>query len=163
VLATDRVAIGPQATAPDLLEELAARGARLLTGTLAAFALGEIVPAPQPAAGVAYAPKLTREEARLDWTKPAAALERQVRAFTPWPGAWFENAGERIKVLAAGVAEEGRARPAPGTVLDGAPATVACGSGALRLLRLQREGKAALDAAAFLRGYPLAPGTRLGG
>jgi methionyl-tRNA formyltransferase len=161
VLATDHVAIGPRSTSATLHEELSVRGARLLVGTLAAFARGEIEPAPQPATGVAYAPKVTREEGRLDWTKPAAALERQVRAFAPWPGAWFETGGERIKVLAA-AAEEGSSGAAPGTVLDAAP-SVACGGGGLRLLRLQREGKAPLDAAAFLRGHPLGPGTQLGG
>ncbi|MBX6323383.1 MAG: methionyl-tRNA formyltransferase, partial [Rhodospirillaceae bacterium] len=108
VLATDRTAIGPQTTAAELQEELATRGARLLVATLAAYADGEVKPVPQPSTGATYAPKLTREEGRIDWSQPASALDRQIRAFAPWPGAWFERAGERIKVLAAvPVAEAG--------------------------------------------------------
>ena len=84
----------------------------------------------------------------------------QCRALNPWPGTWFEHDGERIRVLAAEPLEEGGNRP-PGTVID-EQATIACGSGALRLLRLQRPGKAAMNADAFLRGYELAPGTVLG-
>jgi methionyl-tRNA formyltransferase len=124
------------------------------------FAHGEVAPVPQPVEGATYAPKLTREEGRLDWAKPAVALDRQVRAFTPWPGAWFQRAGERIKVLAAEPVEGAKGRP--GQVLDEVP-TVACGEGALRLKRLQREGRAALDGAAFLRGYALPPGSVLDG
>jgi len=120
------------------------------TGTLAARV--------QPAEGVTYAKKLGRDEGRLDWSKPAAALERAVRALNPSPGVWFEHAGERVKVLAAGIVES-RGRE-PGTVLDDV-LTVACGAGSLRLLRLQRAGRAPMDAADFLRGYPLPAGTQL--
>jgi methionyl-tRNA formyltransferase len=112
---------------------------------------------PQPAEGVVYAAKLTRDDGRLDWTKSAAELERQVRAFDPWPGAWFQHRGERIKVLAA---KRVPAKSAPGTVLDASP-SISCGEDALQLLRLQRPGKGPLDAADFLRGFPLSPGTAL--
>ncbi len=120
---------------------------------------GRLAPRQQPEAGVTYAKKLRREEGALDWRRDAVALERAVRAFDPWPGAWFELAGERIKVLQAGLAE---AVPgaAPGTVLD-AGLAVACGTGALRLLRLQRAGRAPQAAEAFLRGHPIAAGTVL--
>ena len=103
--------------------------------------------------------RLDRDEGRLDWRRPAADLERAVRALNPWPGTWFRHDGERIKVLAAAVVEAPAAAP-PGGVVDDR-LTVACGSGALRLLRVQRGGRAPAEADAFLRGYPVAAGTRL--
>ena len=160
ILLQEATPIGPDDTGAALHDRLAEMGARLIVAALPAVAAGTLVPRPQPATGVTHAPKLTREEGRLDWRRPATELERQVRAFDPWPGAWFETRGERIKVLSAtSVAIDTAA--APGTVLDAAPA-VACRGGALRLRRLQRAGKAALDAADFLRGFPLPPGTVLG-
>jgi methionyl-tRNA formyltransferase len=108
---------------------------------------------------VTYAKKLQRDEGHLDWRKPAVELERAVRALNPAPGVWFEHDGERIKVLAAASTEGGVDAP-PGTVLDGA-LTIACRAGALRLTRLQRAGRAAVDAEAFLRGYALPPGSQL--
>jgi methionyl-tRNA formyltransferase len=158
-LLAETVAIGPETTAATLHDELAALGARLIVRALAGRADGTLVPRAQPAAGVTYAKKLARGEGRLDWAKPAVELERAVRALNPAPGVWFERGGERIKVLAATVAA-GRADAAPGTVLDDSLA-IACGSGALRLTRLQRAGRGAVDAEAFLRGYPLPPGTLL--
>ncbi|HKF72682.1 MAG TPA: methionyl-tRNA formyltransferase [Stellaceae bacterium] len=153
------VPIGPETTAAALHDELAALGARLIVRALAGRAEGTLVPRPQPAEGVTYAKKLGRDEGRLDWGKPAAELECAVRALNPAPGVWFERGGERIKVLAAMLAaSRGDARP--GTVLDDA-LTIACGSGALRLRKVQRAGRAAVDAVAFLRGYPLPPGTRI--
>ncbi|MPY70353.1 MAG: methionyl-tRNA formyltransferase [Alphaproteobacteria bacterium] len=159
MLLRDAVPIGPDTTAGALHDALAALGARLIVEALDGLAAGTLTPTPQPAEGATYARKLDRDEARLDWREDAAALERRVRGFDPWPGAWFAHDGARIRVAAAAVAP---ARPgaAPGTVLDDAP-TVACGDGALRLLRLQRPGRAAMDAAAFLRGYALPPGTVL--
>src|SRR5690606_3902125 len=118
---------------------------------------GSLPALPQPAAGASYAAKLRREEARLDWRRPAPALERQVRAFTPWPGAFFEFGGTALKVLAAVVVE---ARGEPGEVLDGR-LTVACGEQALRPTRLQRPGKAALPSEDLLRGFSIPSGTRL--
>ncbi len=134
-------------------------GARLIVAALDGLSGGGLRPAPQPARGVTYARRLDRDEGRLDWRRPAADLERAVRALNPWPGTWFRHAGERIKVLAAAVVET-PAAAAPGTVVDGR-LTVACGSGALRLLRVQRGGRAPAEADAFLRGYPVAAGTGL--
>jgi methionyl-tRNA formyltransferase len=121
--------------------------------------LAEDPPAvPQPEDGATYAPKLTKADGRLDWTAEAAALERRVRALNPWPGTFFDHAGEQVRVLAASV-EPGEGTP--GTLLDDA-ALVATGAGALRLLRLQRPGRAAMDAADFLRGFTLPRGAALG-
>jgi methionyl-tRNA formyltransferase len=141
-----------------LHDALAAIGARLIVAALAGLAAGTLKPTPQPEAGVSYAKKLAREDGRLDWRRPAAELERLVRALDPWPGAFFEAGGERIKVLAA---ETIAATGAPGAVIDDR-LTIACGEAALRLLRLQRAGKAPMPAAEFLRGHPVPPGTELG-
>jgi methionyl-tRNA formyltransferase len=146
--------IGPRTTTPALHDELAAIGARLILRALA-----EDPPAvPQPAEGVTYAPKIAKEDGRLDWSRPAAALERQVRALNPWPGCFFAQGGEVLRVLAAEAVD---ASGVPGTVLDASPA-IACGAGALRLLTVQRAGRAAMDAAAFLRGFPLPVGSVVG-
>ena len=157
MLLTGRTRIGPATTGQTLHDTLSALGAELIVDALARLERGALPATPQPETGATYAKKLSREEARIDWTLPAAALERRIRAFTPWPGSWFEHGGQRIKVIAASVAA---GAGAPGTVLDG-QLTVACGSGALRIGRLQREGKAAADAEAFLRGFEVPPGTVL--
>ncbi len=154
MLLAEATPIGPRTTTPELHDTLAAIGASLILRALA-----ESPPAvPQPG-GATYAPKIAKEDGRLDWSRPAAELDRRVRALTPWPGTFFHHSGEAIRVLAAEPAEG--AGP-PGTVLDDAP-TVACGGGALRLRRLQRPGRAPLAADAFLRGFPLPPGTILSG
>ncbi len=158
MLLSGRVPITPETTAASLHDALAELGAKLIVGALGALARGGLTAVPQPTEGVTLAPKLDRGEGRLDWRCEAVHLERAVRAFHPWPGAWFEHAGERVKVLAAEAVERGGE---PGTVLDDR-LTVACGAGALRLLRIQKAGKAAMDAAAFLRGNPVPAGTRLG-
>ena len=158
MLLRQAVPIGPKATAGELTNSLAALGSDLMAAALDRLARGELVAHPQPPDGVTYARKLRREEARLDWRRPAVQLERQVRAFDPWPGAWFEGRGERVRVLEAEVIP-GPGTP-PGTVIDEAP-TIACGTGALRPLRLQRPGRAAMTAAEFLRGFALPPGTVL--
>ncbi len=148
------VPITPRTTGASLHDTLAAIGAELILRALDEWP----APVPQPAEGVTYAPKLERADARLDWAQPAAALERRVRAFDPWPGTATTLAGATLKVLAAEPAEgEGPA----GVTLDDR-LTVACGQGALRLLRVQLPGRAALDAAAFLRGHPVPAGSRLG-
>src|SRR4030095_14284655 len=113
---------------------------------------------PQPDDGVTYAHKLGKEEGALDWRRPAAELERKVRAFHPWPRPWSDAEGERIKVLGAALT---LAAGAPGTVSigrDGFP-VVACGVGGLKLLKLQRAGKSAQAADAFLRRFALGAGT----
>ena len=154
MLLKEAVPIGPRTTTPELHDALSGVGARLILRALA-----EDPPAvPQPEEGVTYAPKISKEDGRLDWSQPAAALERRVRALTPWPGTFFTHGVEVIRVSAAEVVD---GSGAPGTVLDGGP-TVACGEGALRLLRLQRPGRAAMGAADFLRGYALPAGTVLG-
>jgi methionyl-tRNA formyltransferase len=160
MLLKESVPIGPDTTAGALHDALAALGARLIVRALAGLESGALVPAPQPAGGVTYAKKITKDEARLDWRAPAALLARRIRAFNPFPGAWFEAKGERIRVLAAeAVAAAGRAAK-PGTVLD-ARLAIACGAGALRPTLLQRAGKAPMAADAFLRGFALPPGTVL--
>jgi methionyl-tRNA formyltransferase len=130
-----------------------------MLAALDGVAAGWLIAAPQPQEGVTYARKIGREEARLDWRLDSIDLERRVRALDPWPGSFFEMDGERIRVHAA-VDLPGPAGGVPGTVLDDR-LSVACGEGVLRLLRLQRPGRAALDAPAFLRGFPIPPGTRL--
>jgi methionyl-tRNA formyltransferase len=116
------------------------------------------MPVPQPDTGATYAPKLSREDGRIGWARDAAAIARQVRAFDPWPGTFSTLDGVVLKVLAADVAE---GSGPPGTLL-GEGLCVACGQGALRLTKVQLSGRAAMDAAAFLRGHKLPPGTRLG-
>ncbi|HWE71528.1 MAG TPA: methionyl-tRNA formyltransferase [Stellaceae bacterium] len=151
MLLRERVPIAPHATALGLRGDLATLGAQLALRAL--DAIETLQPQPQPEDGVTYAKKLTREEERIDWTKPAHVLERQVRAIP----SWFDAKGERIKLLTAALADS---VGAPGTVLDAAP-TIACGEAALRLVKVQRPGRGPIDADAFLRGFALPPGTVL--
>src|SRR5579872_3527511 len=161
ILLSESVRIDALETAGTLLDRLAPIGAALLPRALAALARGTAVETPQAAEGVTYAKKIDPAEARIDWTRPAAEVDRQIRGLAPAPGAWCEYAADgrplRIKALLS-AAEDGRG--APGTLLDDR-LLVACGEGAVRLLRAQREGRAAQNAADFLRGFPLAPGARL--
>ena len=159
MLLREAVPIGPETTAEMLHDTLAGLGAQMIVRTLDDLAAGTLTPEPQPAEGATYAKKLTRDDGVIDWRKPAAEIERQVRALTPWPGAFFSHDGKRIKLLAAEV-RPNAAHKTPGTVLDG-ELSVACGEGVLRLTRLQREGRAAMAADAFLRGYALPVGTEL--
>ena len=151
--------IGLETTAGELTEALARLGGVLIVETLQMAANGPLKSHPQPQEGVTYAAKLQREEGRLDWRRAAAELARQVRAFDPWPGAYFDFRGERIRVIAA-AALAGSASGPPGTVLD-EQLSVACREGVLRLSRLQRPGRAALAVEDFLRGSPIAAGTVL--
>ena len=153
MLLREAVPLGPRATAAGLHDVLAEMGARMVVAALGA---GDLVGVPQPE-GATYAPKLTRESGRLDWALDAAALDRTVRAMVPWPGAFTRLGGEVVKVLDA-LPEEGTGEP--GVTLDGA-LLVACGMGALRLLRVQRPGRAPMDAAAMLRGRAVPAGTQL--
>lgn len=144
--------IGPQDTAADLHDRLAEIGAKLILEELARPSTPEI----QDEALANYAPKLSREDARLDFRLPAAQLERRIRAFFPWPGALALMGDMVLKILAAEVvAGEG----VPGTMLDD-HLTIACGEGALRITRLQRAGKNAMSTADFLRGTKLPEGAR---
>ncbi len=151
------VPIGPDTDAGALHDALSGLGGLLIVEALAGLEAGTLSEVPQHDAGATYAHKIEKGEERIDWSRPAASLDCHVRAFAPWPGAWFELDGERIKVLAAEVAA---GDGVPGTVLDEA-LTVACGAGALRLLRVQRAGRAAMDSAAFLRGTPAPKGAVL--
>ena len=155
VLLEGRTAVDGK-TAGELTDELAALGAGLMVRVLADLAAFPEVP--QSDDGVTYAHKIDKAEARIDWGRSAVEIERQVRAFNPAPGAWFEFGGERCKVLAAEVVAGGGA---PGAVLDDV-LTVAGGDGALRLVRLQRAGRPAMDAADLLRGWAIPAGTVLG-
>ncbi|HET6220646.1 MAG TPA: methionyl-tRNA formyltransferase [Dongiaceae bacterium] len=160
MLLAERTPISAADTAETVHDRLAELGGRLIVSTLDALVGKTIEPVPQPDDGVTYAHKLGKEEGALDWRRPAAELERKVRAFHPWPGTWFDVQGERIKVLQAALALAGGA---PGTVSigrDGFP-VVTCGVGGLKLLKLQRAGKSAQAADAFLRGFALAAGTVL--
>ncbi|MEL7348520.1 MAG: methionyl-tRNA formyltransferase, partial [Pseudomonadota bacterium] len=148
--------IGAEDTAATLHDRLAGMTAALLAETLPRIASG-LSAEPQPAEGVTYAAKIDKAEARIDWTRPAAAVSAHIRGLSPFPGAWCEIAGDRVKVL---MAEEATGIAAPGTVLD-AGLTVACGTGAVRLTVLQRAGRGAQDAATFLRGFPVSPQTTL--
>lgn len=161
VLSTATVRIGPLDTADTLHDRLAEAGARLLVETLAAIERGEAVETPQADEGVTYAKKISAKAARLKWTRPAAELDRKIRGLSPFPGAWFEAPSDkgpvRIKALLSRY-EDGEG--APGEVLDDA-LLIACGEGAVRLLKVQREGRGPQDADVFLRGFPLRAGQRL--
>ena len=125
--------------------------------TLGQLDCGEITPQPQVAEGVTYASKIDKQEARIDWNKPAREVDWHIRGLSPFPGAWCEIAGERVKVLMSAV-ESGSGRP--GAACDDA-LLIACGEGAIRLTRLQRAGKAGTDARGFLNGFAVPKGTRL--
>ncbi|WP_121065616.1 methionyl-tRNA formyltransferase [Chachezhania antarctica] len=155
VLQRRKVEIGAEETTAELHDRLSALGAKAIIEALAQ--LPQLVAEPQPEDGVTYAAKIDKAEARIDWTRPAEEIDRQIRGLSPFPGAWTEIAGDRVKVLGA---RPGRGEGAPGEVLDDA-LTVACGSGAVELTRLQRSGKAAQDRDVFLRGHPVPAGTRL--
>ncbi|HTH28946.1 MAG TPA: methionyl-tRNA formyltransferase [Sphingobium sp.] len=142
-------------TAGELTAELAGLGARLMVDVLANLAA--YPPVPQPAEGVTYAAKIDKAESRIDFALPAEAVERQVRAFNPAPGAWFAIGGERVKILAAEVVAEGGAA---GTVLDDG-LLIACGTGAIRPTLVQRAGKGAMPATEMLRGFAIPAGTQL--
>ena len=154
MLASARVPIEDK-TSGELHAELAEIGARLMVETLAQ--LDQLKPEPQSELGATYAPKIDKTEARIDWSRSAEQIEREVRAFAPFPGAWFDLDGERIKLLKARVIG---VNGAPGTVLD-EELTIACGDAAIRPLTMQRAGKPAMSAEEFLRGKRVPAGTIL--
>jgi methionyl-tRNA formyltransferase len=153
MLLVEATPIGPKDTAADLHDRLAEIGARLIVEALAHPA----TPVPQDDALATYAAKLSREDARLNFTKPAAELERQIRAHHPWPGSLLLLGDAVIKILSAEIVE---AEGTPGCLLDD-QFTIACGEHALRPTRLQRAGKAAMSTAEFLRGYQIPPDTKI--
>lgn len=141
-------------TAGELTAELSAMGARLTVTVLADLAAHPAVP--QPEDGVTYAAKIDKAETRLDFAQPADAVQRQVRAFNP-PGAWFDANGERVRVLEAAMAD---GSGTPGTILD-SELTIACGTGAIQPIVVQRAGRGVMSADELLRGFPIPAGTRL--
>jgi methionyl-tRNA formyltransferase len=146
--------ITPTTTTTGLHDTLAMLGAKLILDALAS----PPAPVPQSEADATYAPKLTREDGRIDWTQSAAAIDRRIRALDPWPGTFTTIGGTPLKILTATPVT---AAGPPGTVLD-TTLTVACGNQAIKLTKIQLPGRAALDARAFLRGHPLPPGTHFG-
>ncbi|KIC39961.1 methionyl-tRNA formyltransferase [Ruegeria sp. ANG-R] len=155
VLMHEATEIGPDETTAQLHDRLSTMGAHLIVEALAK--LPGLAPEPQPEAGVTYAAKIDKSEARVDWSAPATEVDRQIRGLSPFPGAWTEAEGDRIKLLASRLAD---GQGTPGEVLDD-HLRVACGTGAVELLRLQRAGKGAQDRETFLRGWPIPVGTRL--
>lgn len=147
--------IEPEETTGQLHDRLSNIGAEAIVTAL--DDLAALVPEPQPEAGIVYAEKIDKSEARLDWAWHAAEVDRHIRGLSPFPGAWTEFDGQRIKFLSSRLAQ---GCGAPGEVLDDA-LTVACGRGAVQILRLQRAGKGAQDAEEFLRGHPMPRGARL--
>lgn len=151
------LAISPEDDAGSLHDKLAALGGEALIEILEQLHDGRARAVAQPHEGVTYAAKIDKRETQLDWQRPAAELERMVRAFRPVPGAGARLGEERLKVWRAAVAD---GRGEPGTLLDAGTLTVACGDGALRILELQRAGGRRVSAEEFLRGRPLPRGTR---
>jgi methionyl-tRNA formyltransferase len=165
VAMVERVPIDPDDTAGELHDRLAALGADLMGRALAALSRGSLGFTPQLPEGVTYAKKITNEEARIDWARPAKAVHDQVRGLSPFPGAFFtaglgkgkDSGEERVKVLRTVLAE---GAGEPGALLDAA-GTVACATGAVRLVQVQRAGRSPVSGEEFLRGARLGPGARL--
>ncbi|EDZ45304.1 methionyl-tRNA formyltransferase [Rhodobacterales bacterium Y4I] len=155
VLLREATAIGAEETTEQLHDRLSGMGAGLIVEALRR--LPELAPEVQPAEGVTYAEKIDKAEAQVDWSRQAAEVDRKIRGLSPFPGAWCEIEGQRVKLLASRLAE---GQGTPGEVLDDA-LTIACGNGAVQLLRLQRAGKSAQDPDVFLRGFPVPKGSRL--
>ncbi|MEQ5778297.1 methionyl-tRNA formyltransferase [Thalassospira sp. NFXS8] len=151
MLLMDEIAITPETYASGLHDDLAEMGGRLIVEALEKLPAGQLSATVQPEDGVTYAAKLEKTEGKLDFTDDAALLERKIRAFTPWPGAYFDFGKERIKVQAARHIVDASGQP--GEIIDD-QLTIACGAGGgLRPTRIQRPGKAAMDTEAVLRGY----------
>ncbi|GAB3447444.1 methionyl-tRNA formyltransferase [Insolitispirillum peregrinum] len=160
MLTRESLPITPTTTAASLHDQLAEMGARMVVEALDGLAAGRLTATPQPAEGVTYAAKIDKAEAHIDWSRPASDVARHINGLSPFPGAWCEVNGERVKIL---LAEQvaGHSTAAAGTLVD-ERLLVACGDGgAVRLLRLQRSGKAPLEAEALLRGWSLTVGTVL--
>ncbi|WP_375566772.1 methionyl-tRNA formyltransferase [Oceaniradius stylonematis] len=159
VAMTEKVAIGPDMTAGELHDALSQRGASLMVRAMAALEQGVLELVPQPDDGVTYAAKIAKDETRVDWAGDGADIHNHIRGLSPFPGAWcemrFGGKWERVKLLAS---TQAPGSGKPGAPIVGAPITVACGTGAVRLTRLQKAGGRPLDAETFLRGNPLATG-----
>lgn len=155
VLLREATAIGAEETTGQLHDRLSQMGARLITVALSR--LDDLVPEVQPSEAVTYAAKIDKAEAAVDWTRPAVEVDRLIRGLSPFPGAWTEIEGQRVKLLGSRLVE---GSGAAGEVLDNT-LRITCGTGAVQLLRLQRAGRGAQDTAEFLRGMPVPQGTRL--
>ncbi len=166
VIASLRTRIDALDTAGALHDRLSVAGAQLMVEAIGEIEAGRATARPQPQDGATYARKIRPAEARIRWDRPAARVDGQIRGLSPFPGAWFmaetERGPARIKALLScrAEAEDPAAGSRPGAVLDDA-LTIACGAGAVRILRLQREGRSAQDAEEFLRGFPLRAGMRV--
>jgi len=156
VLLAEKTAIGRK-TFGELHDELARLGADLMARALAAVERGTLSETPQPADGATYASKIAKNEARIAWTATTHVIDCQIRGLSPFPGAWCEARGERVKVL---YAEPADGRGEPGQIIA-PPLTIATADGALKLTRLQRAGRGVLGPEEFLRGFPLQPGEKL--
>jgi methionyl-tRNA formyltransferase len=154
----ERAQITADMTAGDLHDLLSRLGADLMARTLAAVERASLTLTPQPAKGVTYAEKISKSETRVDWTRSWSEVHDHIRGLSPFPGAWFELDGVRVKVLRA---TKGEGSGAPGTLLDDR-LTIACGDGAVRLTQVQRAGKQPMAAEDFLRGTPVKAGSRAG-
>ena len=154
-------AIGEREDGGTLHDRLAALGAAAIVAAIAEFQAGRLTPAPQPADGVTYASKIRKEEARIDWTAPARAIDRQVRAFNPWSVAETRWQDRQLRVWAAEPLPAASGEPGQVVEANGAGIVVAAGEGALRLTRVQLAGRRAMTAAEFLNAHPLA-GARFG-
>ncbi|MEL7114122.1 MAG: methionyl-tRNA formyltransferase [Pseudomonadota bacterium] len=155
VLMRQTTPIQPDDTTATLHNRLSDMGAALILQAL--DQLPALTPTPQPETGVTYAEKISKDEAQINWTRPAEEIDRQIRGLSPFPGAWTLYQGERVKFLASRLAE---GQGAPGDVLGGL--TIACGNGAVEVTRAQRAGKGALPASEVLRGWDIKPGDRMG-
>jgi methionyl-tRNA formyltransferase len=153
----ERMPIGFDMTAGDLHDALSRLGADLMLRALVAAERGSLALTPQPAAGVTYAEKISKNETRINWSKPWKQVHDHIRGLSPFPGAWFEIDGVRVKALRS---TKGDGSGAAGTVLDN-KLTIACGAGAVRLTQVQRAGKQPMSADEFLRGTPVKPGMRV--
>ncbi|HEY5910119.1 MAG TPA: methionyl-tRNA formyltransferase [Verrucomicrobiae bacterium] len=165
LLSQERTAIGPEDTAQTLHERLAQMGAGLLMRTMPEYVSGRLTPKPQPAEGVSYAPKIKKQDGRIDWTKPGRTIWNQVRGLVPWPGAFtFMPADPHPQLLKVWAAEVVPLSGPAGEVLraDNHGIVAGCGDQAMRITELQREGGRRLPADQFLAGHRLQPGTRLG-
>lgn len=159
VLARAELDILPTDTSQTLHDKLSALGGQVLRAHLPAYLEGRLAPVPQPEEGVVMAPMIQREDGRIDFARPAVELERRLRAFTPWPGLFTTWQGQLLKVLEVQVTQ---GQGAPGTVLDVGPGgiEVACGRGALRWVRVQPEGKRAMEVREFLASRKIEKGQR---
>ncbi|MDQ7041571.1 MAG: methionyl-tRNA formyltransferase [Rhodothermus sp.] len=159
IILQKRTPIGPEETAGELHDRLMQLGAEAVLETVRLIERGEVHARPQDDRQATQAPKLTREEARVPWNRPAPTVHNHIRGLSPHPGAWTMHGDRRLKLYRSRQAEgEGP----PGTVLEANDRlVVACGEGAVEILELQQEGRRILPAPAFLRGYPLRPGDRL--